>query len=184
VPEFIAYAKANPGKINMASGGTGTLSHFAGELFKMMAGVDMLHVPYRTDALALTDMLSGRGDVIFNPVTVSLENIRSGKLRALAVTTPAPLETLPGIPTVGESVPGYEVTGWAGVGAPKNTPAEIVGTLNTAINAGLADPAMKAKLLAIGALPVALTPAEYGKIFVSETAKWASVIKFAGIKVE
>jgi tripartite-type tricarboxylate transporter receptor subunit TctC len=129
-------------------------------------------------------MLSGRADVIFNPVTVSLENVRAGKLRALAVTTATPLEMLPGIPTVGESVPGYEVTGWAGVGAPKNTPTAIVGALNVAINAGLADPAMKEKLIAIGALPVALSPAEYGKVFISETEKWATVIKFAGIKVE
>ena len=184
VPEFIAYAKANPGKINMASGGTGTLTHFAGELFKLLAGVDMVHVPYRTDALALTDMIAGRADVIFDPVTTSLDNIRAGRLRAMAVTTATPLEMLPDIPTVGESVPGYEVTGWAGLGTPANTPAPIVTTLNAALNAGLADPSLKARLLAIGALPIALSPAEYAKVFVSETEKWAKVIKFAGIKAE
>jgi tripartite-type tricarboxylate transporter receptor subunit TctC len=184
VPEFIAYAKANPGKINMASGGTGTLTHFSGELFKMLAGVDMVHVPYRTDALALTDMISGRADVIFDPVTTSIEHIRAGRLRAMAVTTAAPLDMLPDVPTVGASVPGYEVTGWAGIGAPRGTPAAIVDALNAAINAGLADPKLKGHFTDIGALPIALSPAEYGKIFVSETEKWAKVIKFAGIKAE
>jgi len=184
VPEFIAYAKANPGKINMASGGTGTLSHFSGELFKMMTGVDMLHVPYRSDTLALTDMISGRADVIFDPVTTSLDHIRAARLRAMAVTTATPLEILPDIPTVGRSVPGYEVTGWAGIGAPKDTPAAIVDALNAAINAGLADPKLKGRLIDIGALPIALPPADYGKVFVSETEKWAKVIKFAGIKAE
>jgi tripartite-type tricarboxylate transporter receptor subunit TctC len=184
VPEFIAYAKANPGKINMASGGTGTLSHFSGELFKMMTGVDMLHVPYRTDTLALTDMISGRADVIFDPVTTSLDHIRAGRLRAMAVTTAAPLELLPDVPTVGQSVPGYEVTGWAGIGAPRDTPAAILDALNAAINAGLADAKLKGRLIDIGALPIAVSPADYGKIFVSETEKWAKVIKFAGIKAE
>jgi tripartite-type tricarboxylate transporter receptor subunit TctC len=182
VAEFIAYAKANPGKINMASGGTGTLTHFAGELFKMLAGVDMVHVPYRTDALALTDMIAGRADVIFDPVATSIEHIRAERLRAMAVTTATPLDILPGIPTIGESVPGYEVSGWAGIGAPKATSAPIIDALNAAVNAGLADPTMKQRLLAIGALPIALSPADYGKVFVTETDKWAKVIKFAGIK--
>jgi tripartite-type tricarboxylate transporter receptor subunit TctC len=182
VPEFIAYAKANPGKINMASGGTGTLTHFAGELFKMLAGVDMVHVPYRTDALALTDMIAGRADVIFDPVATSIEHIRAGRLRAMAVTTATPLDMLPEVPPIGASVPGYEVSGWAGIGAPKATPAAIVDALNAAVNAGLADPTMKQRLLAIGALPIALSPADYGKVFASETEKWAKVIKFAGIK--
>jgi tripartite-type tricarboxylate transporter receptor subunit TctC len=184
VPEFIAYAKANPGKINMASGGTGTLTHFAGELFKMLAGVDMVHVPYHTDALALTDMIAGRADVIFDPVTTSIEHIRAGRLRAMAVTTATPLDMLPDVPPIGEFVPGYEVNGWAGIGAPKATPAAIVDALNAAVNAGLTDPTMKARVLAIGALPISLSPADYGKVFVTETDKWAKVIKFAGIKAE
>jgi len=184
VAEFIAYAKANPGKINMASGGTGTLTHFAGELFKMLAGVDMVHVPYRTEALGLSDMIGGRADVMFVPVTTSIEHIRSEKIRALAVTTAMRLDLLPDVPPIGETVPGYEVNGWAGIGAPKNTPAAIVGTLNAAINAGLADPALRGRLMAIGSLPIALSPADYGKVFVTETEKWAKVIKFAGIKAE
>jgi len=184
VAEFVAYAKANPGKINMASGGTGTLTHFAGELFKMLAGVDMVHVPYRTDALALTDMIAGRADVIFDPVATCLEHIKAGRLRAMAVTTAMPLDILPDVPTIAASVPGYEVSGWAGIGAPKATPGAIVDALNAAVNAGLADPATKQRLLAIGALPIALSPADYGKVFVTETDKWAKVIKFAGIKPE
>jgi tripartite-type tricarboxylate transporter receptor subunit TctC len=184
VAEFIAYAKANPGKINMASGGTGTLTHFSGELFKMLAGVDMVHVPYRTEALGLTDMIAGRADVMFVPVTTSIEHIRTGKLRALAVTTAMRLDLLPDAPPIGDFVPGYEVTGWAGIGAPRNTPAAIVDALNAAINAGLADAALKGRLLAIGSLPIALSSADYGKVFVTETEKWARVIKFAGIKPE
>jgi tripartite-type tricarboxylate transporter receptor subunit TctC len=184
VAEFVAYAKANPGKINMASGGTGTLTHFSGELFKMLAGVDMVHVPYRTEALGLTDMIAGRADVMFVPVTTSIEHIRTGKLRALAVTTAMRLDLLPDAPPIGDFVPGYEVTGWAGIGAPRNTPAAIVDALNAAINAGLADAALKGRLLAIGSLPIALSSADYGKVFVTETEKWARVIKFAGIKPE
>jgi tripartite-type tricarboxylate transporter receptor subunit TctC len=184
VAEFVAYAKANPGKINMASGGTGTLTHFSGELFKMLAGVDMVHVPYRTEALGLTDMIAGRADVMFVPVTTSIEHIRTGKLRALAVTTAMRLDLLPDAPPIGDFVPGYEVTGWAGIGAPRNTPAAIVDSLNAAINAGLADAQLKGRLFDIGSLPIALSPADYGKVFVTETEKWARVIKFAGIKPE
>jgi len=184
VPEFIAYAKANPGKIIMASGGTGTLTHVTGELFKMMAGVDMLHVPYRGEVSALTDLLSGRAQVIFTPIITSIEQIRAGRLRALAVTAAMRLEVLPNVPTVGEFVPGYEMNGWVGIGAPKNTPTEIIEQLNNAINAALADPKISARLADLGASVLALSPADYGKIIADETEKWAKVIKFAGIKPE
>jgi len=184
VPEFIAYAKANPSKINMASGGTGTLTHVTGELFKMMAGVDMLHVPYRGEVSALTDLISGRAQVMFTPIITSIEQIRAERLRALAVTTATRLEVLPDVPTVGEFVPGYEVSGWTGIGVPKNTPAEIINELNNAINAGLADPKIKARLADLGGTVLALSPAAYGKIIADETEKWAKVIKFAGIKPE
>ena len=184
VPEFIAYAKANPGKIIMASGGTGTLTHVTGELFKMMAGVDMLHVPYRGEVSALTDLLSGRAQVIFTPIITSIEQIRAGRLRALAVTAATRLEVLLNVPTVGEFVPGYEMNGWVGIGAPKNTPTEIIEQLNNAINAALADPKISARLADLGASVLALSPADYGKIIADETEKWAKVIKFAGIKPE
>jgi tripartite-type tricarboxylate transporter receptor subunit TctC len=184
VPEFIAYAKANPGKIIMASGGTGTLTHVTGELFKMMAGVDMLHVPYRGEVSALTDLLSGRAQVIFTPIITSIEQIRAGRLRALAVTAATRLEVLPDVPTVGEFVPGYEMNGWVGIGAPNNTPTEIIKQLNTSINAALADPKISARLADLGASVLALSPADYGKIIADETEKWARVIKFAGIKPE
>jgi len=182
VPEFIAYAKANPGKINMASAGNGTGPHVAGELFKMMTGVDMIHVPYRGGGPALTDLLAGRVQVMFLGPIGSIEYIRAGKLRALAVTTATRSDALPDIPTVGEFVPGYESSSWFGVGAPKNTPAEIVERLNKEINAALADPKMKARFADMGATVFASSPADFGKLMAEETEKWAKVVKFAGIK--
>ena len=182
VPEFIAYAKANPGKINMASGGNGGTPHVTGELFKMMTGVNMVHVPYRGDAPALIDLLGGQVQVMFGILPLSVEYIRVGKLRALAVTTATRSAALPDIPTVGEFVPGYEARLWHGVGAPKNTSNEIVDKLNKEINAGLADPNMKARLADLGAVPMPMTPAEFGKFMADETEKWAKVIRAAHIK--
>ncbi len=182
VPEFIAYAKANPGKINMSSPGIGSVNHVAGELFKMMAGVDMVHVPYRGSQFP--DLLSGQVQVTFNPLPSSLEFIRAGKLRALAVTTARRQDVLPDVPTVAESVPGYEATAWFGIGAPKNTPAEIVDKLNREINAGLADPTFKARLVDLGGEPFAGSPDDFAKFIAAETEKWAKVVKFAGIKPE
>ena len=182
VPEFIAYAKANPGKINMASGGNGTANHVSGELFKMMTGVDMVHVPYRGAAPAITDLLAGQVEVNFGAMPASIEHIRAGKLRALAVTTATRSEALPDIPTVGEFVPGYEASSWWGVGAPKNTPADIVATLNKEINAGLADPKIKARLADLGGTVIAGSPADFGKLIADETEKWAKVVKFSGAK--
>jgi tripartite-type tricarboxylate transporter receptor subunit TctC len=184
VPEFIAYAKANLGKINMGSGGIGGPSHVAGELFKMMAGVDLVHVPYRGVAPALTDLIGGQVQVIFSTMTGSIEYIRTGKLRALAVTTAMRAEALPDIPTVGEFVPGYEASAWYGLGAPKNTPAEIVAKLNKEINAGLADPKLRARLADLGGTVLAGSPADFNKLIAEETDKWAKVIKSAGIKPE
>ena len=184
VPEFIAYAKANPGKINMASAGIGTAPHVAGELFKMMTGVDMVHVPYRGAAPALTDLLGGQVQVMFGTMPASIEYIRAGKLRALAVTTATRSEALPDIPTVGEFVPGYEASAWYGIGAPKNTPAEIVDKLNKEINAGLADPKMKARLADLGGTVLAGSPADFGKLIADETEKWGKVIRAANIKPE
>ena len=182
VPEFIAYAKANPGRINMASAGTGAGSHVTGELFKMMAGVDMVHVPYRGAGPALTDLIAGQVQVYFATTVASIEYIRAGRLRALAVTTATRSDALPGIPTVDEFVPGYEASSWYGVGAPKATPAEIIDKLNKEINAGLADPKMKARLADLGGDVLALSPADFGKLIADETEKWAKVIKFAGLK--
>jgi tripartite-type tricarboxylate transporter receptor subunit TctC len=182
VPEFIAYAKANPGKINMASSGNGTLPHVSGELFKMMTGVDMVHVPYRGGAPALVDLLSGQVQVRFGVVTESIAYVKAGKLRALAVTTAARSEVLPDVPTMGEFVPGYEASAWAGIGAPRNTPAEIIENLNTDINAGLADPKLKARFADLGATVFVGSPADFGKYIADETEKWAKVVKFAGIK--
>jgi tripartite-type tricarboxylate transporter receptor subunit TctC len=184
VPDFIAYAKANPRKVNMASGGTGAPSHIAGELFKMMTGIDMLHVPYRGGAPALTDLMSGQVQVYFGPITASIEHIKAGRLRALAVTTATRSEVLPDIPTVAEFVPGYEASTWYGVGAPKATPAEIVDKLNREFNAGLADPKIKARLADLGGVPMPMTPPDFGKFIVDETEKWAKVVKFAGLKPE
>ena len=184
VPEFIAYAKANPGKLNMASGGNGVPSHVAGELFKMMAGVDMVHVPYRGSAPALTDMLAGQVQVMFDAVPSSIEYIRAGKLRPLAVTTATRSEVLPDIPTVGDFLPGFEASTWFGVGAPKNTPATIVDKLNTEINASLADPKFKGTHCRPRWHGATGSPADFGKLIAEETEKWAKVVKFAGIKPE
>jgi len=182
VPEFIAYAKANSGKINMASPGTGTGPHVAGELFKMMTGVDMVHVPYRGGGPALTDLLGGQVQVTFIGAVASIEYIRTGKLRPLAVSTATRSEALPDIPTVGDFVPGYEASSWFGVGAPRGTPAEIVDKLNREINAALADPKMKARLSDLGGMVFAGSPADFGKLIAAETEKWAKVIKFSGAK--
>jgi tripartite-type tricarboxylate transporter receptor subunit TctC len=184
VPEFIAYAKANPGKISMGSAGNGTGPHLSGELFKMMAGIDMVHVPYRGAAPALTDLLGGQVQVYFGNPASSLQYIRAGKLRALAVTGVTRIDVLPDVPTVGDFLPGYEASTWLGFGAPKNTPAEIVDKLNHEINAALADPKMKARIAELGAAPLALSPSQFGKLIADEVEKWAKVIKFAGIKPE
>jgi tripartite-type tricarboxylate transporter receptor subunit TctC len=184
VPEFIAYAKANPGKLSMASPGLGTAPHMAGELFKMMAGVDMVHVPYRGSAPALTDLLGGQVQVTFVPLTSSIEYVRTGKLRALAVTTQGRSEGLPEIPTVGDFVPGYEVSSWFGVGAPKNTPSDIVEKLNREINGALADPKMKARLADLGSTVLPGSSADFGKLIADETEKWGKVIRAANIKAE
>ncbi len=184
VPELIAYAKANPGKINMASGGNGSPLHVAGELFKMMAGVDMVHVPYRGEALALPDLISGQVQVMFGVMPASLGYIRAGKLRALAVTTARRAEILPDVPTVSEFLPGYEARGWYGVVVPKATPVEIVEKLNSEINAALADPNMKKRLTDLGAAVFAGSSADFGKFIADETEKWGRVVAFAGIKAE
>jgi tripartite-type tricarboxylate transporter receptor subunit TctC len=183
VPEFIAYTKAT-GKINMASAGNGSSGHVAGELFKVMAGVNMLHVPYRGSAPALTDLLGGQVQVMFDPMTSSIEHIRAGKLRALAVTTARRSEALPDIPTVGDFVPGYEASSWGGIGAPKNTPAEIIEKLNKEINAALADPKMKVRLADLGATALVNSPADLGKLIADETEKWGTVIRAANVKPE
>jgi tripartite-type tricarboxylate transporter receptor subunit TctC len=184
VPEFIAYAKANPRKLSMASAGTGVGGHIAGELFKMMAGVGMVHVPYRSGGPALTDLLGGQVQVSFIATPASIEHIRAGRLRALAVTTATRSDALPEIPTVGEFVPDYEASTWYGVGAPKATPAEIVENLNKEINAGLADPKLKARLADLGGDVIALSPADFGKLIAEDTEKWATVIRAANIKAE
>jgi tripartite-type tricarboxylate transporter receptor subunit TctC len=182
VPEFIAYAKANPGKINMSSPGSGSINHVAGEMFKMMAGVNLVHIPYRSSQFP--DLLSGQVQVTFNPLPSSLDFIRSGKLRALAVTSAKRSDALPDVPTIGEFLPGYEATAWFGIGAPKNTPAEIVEKLNKTINAGLADPQFKARLIDLGGAPAPLSPADFRGFIASETEKWAKVVKFSGAKPE
>jgi tripartite-type tricarboxylate transporter receptor subunit TctC len=184
VAEFIAHAKANPGKINMASGGNGSPSHVSGELFKMMTGVNLVHVPYRGAGPALVDLLGGQVQVNFSTMSSSIEYVRAGKLRALAVTTPTRSPALPDVPTVAEFVPGYESSYWTGVGAPKNTPAEIVDKLNKEINAALADPKITARLTDLGSKPLAGSPADFGKLIAEETEKWAKVVKFAGIKAD
>jgi tripartite-type tricarboxylate transporter receptor subunit TctC len=184
VPEFIAYAKANPGKINMASAGIGSTTHVAGELFKAMTGVSMAHVPYRGTAPVITDLLGGQVQVYFDPITGSVGYIRAGKLRALAVTTATRSDALPDIPTMGEFVPGYEATQWFGIGAPNKTPAEIIEKLNKEINSGLADPAVKARLADLGGTSLSSSPAEFGKLIADETEKWGKVIRAANIKPE
>jgi len=182
VPEFIAYAKANPGKINMSSPGIGSANHVLGELFQMMAGVKLIHVPYRGSQFP--DLLSGQVQITFNPLPSSLNFIQTGKLRALAVTSATRQAALPDVPTVGEFVPGYEGTAWFGIGAPKNTPKEIVDKLNQEINTGLADPKLKARLEELGGVPMAMTPADFAKFINDETEKWGKVVKFADLKVE
>jgi tripartite-type tricarboxylate transporter receptor subunit TctC len=184
VPEFIGYAKANPGKLTMASGGNGSPAHVAGELFKMMTGVNLVHVPYRGAAPALTDLLGGQVHVTFLDMPSSIAYIRAGQLRPLAVTTAARSEVLPEIPTVGEFGPGYEWTNWNGVGAPKITPAEIIDKLNKEINAGLADPKLKARFRDLGGTPFSTSPDAFGKFIAEETDKSAKVVKFSGAKAD
>ena len=182
VPEFIAYAKANPGKINMASAGNGSGAHVSGELFKMLTGVEMLHVPYRGAAPALTDLLGGQVQVMFADMPSSIEYVRTGKLVALAVTTATRSEALPQLPSVSEFVPGFEASAWWGVGAPRNTPPEIVGVLNKEINVALADAKIKARLAELGGTAIAGSPTDFGKLVADETEKWAKVVKFSGAK--
>jgi tripartite-type tricarboxylate transporter receptor subunit TctC len=184
LPEFIAYANANPGKISMASPGIGGGPHIAGELFKMMAGVNMVHVPYRGGGPALTDLLGGQVQVYFASSVGSIEYIRTGRLRALAVTTTTRSEALPDVPTVDEFVPGYEASTWFGVGAPKNTPSQIIDQLNEAIDVSLADPKLKARLADLGGTPLVGSPADFGKLIADETEKWAKVVRDANIKPE
>ena len=184
VPEFIAYAKANPGKLNMASSGAGSTIHVSGELFKMMTGINMVHVPYRGGAPALTDMIAGQVQVMFDNIPTSLEFIRAGKLRPLAITSTARSELLPDIPTVADFVPGYEASAWYGMGAPKSTPTEIIEKLNTTINAILADPAAKKRFAEMGATLLPGSPAQFTKFIADETEKWGKVVKFSGAKPE
>jgi tripartite-type tricarboxylate transporter receptor subunit TctC len=184
VPEFIAYAKANPGKINMASAGNGSSQHLSGELFKMMAGLDMVHVPYRGGGPALTDLLGGQVQVYFASTASSVEYIRAGKLRALAVTTAARSEALPDVPAMSEFVPGYEASAFYGIGAPSNTPPEIIDKLNNKISVALADTKLKALLADLGIVRSAMMPSDFGKLVADETEKWGKVVKFAGLKPE
>jgi tripartite-type tricarboxylate transporter receptor subunit TctC len=184
IPEFIAHAKANPGKLSMASPGSGTAPHMAGELFKMMAGVDLVHVPYRGSAPALTDLMGGQVHVMFGPLTSSMQYVRAGKLRALAVSSASRSDALPDIPTMGDFLPGYEATGWFGVGAPRSTPTEIIDKLNAEINAALADPKIKARLTNLGGIVIGGSPADFGKLIADETEKWGTVIRAANIRPE
>jgi tripartite-type tricarboxylate transporter receptor subunit TctC len=184
VPNFVAYAKRNPGRVNMASAGLGTTGHMNGELFKMMTGVDMLHVPYRGGAPAMADLISGQVQLLFDPLPSSIEYIKGGKVRALAVTSAMRSEALPTVPTVSDFVPGYEAYFWVGIGSPKGLSAEIIETLNKQINAGLLDPKFKARLSDLGGTVLPGLPAEFGKLVADETKKWAKVVKFAGIKPE
>ena len=182
VPEFIAYATANPGKINMGSSGNGTTQHLAGELFKIMTGVNLVHVPYRGAPQALMDLIGGQVQVSFDPLPASIEYIKSGRLRALALTTATRSEALPDLPTVGEYVPGYEASAWNGLCVAASTPVEIVGKLNKAINEGLAHPRIKAQLAGLGATALAGSPGDFGKLIADETEKWGKVIRAADIK--
>jgi tripartite-type tricarboxylate transporter receptor subunit TctC len=180
IPEFIAYAKANPGKINFASGGNGSSSHIFAELLKKMAGIDLVHVPYRSSFMP--DLLAGQVQITINPIPQAMEYVKTGKLRALATTTPKRLDALPDIPTVAEFLPGYEAIGWYGLCLPRNTPSEIVNKLNEATNAALADPMLKARLISLGVEPMPMTPAQFRNFITSDFEKWADVIKSAGIK--
>jgi tripartite-type tricarboxylate transporter receptor subunit TctC len=182
VPELIAYAKANPGKLNMASGGNGTPAHVGMELFKMMTGVDIVHVPYRGASAAMTDLLAGRVQVMFATVPVSIGYIRAGNLRALAMTTASRWKGLQDLPTIGEFVPGFEASSWYGIGAPRNTPSEIIDKLNKEINTGLADPNLKERLIDLGGTELVGSAVDFGKLIAEETEKWGKVVKFAGIK--
>jgi tripartite-type tricarboxylate transporter receptor subunit TctC len=184
VPEFIAYVKANPGKVNMASAGTGGIGHLAGELLNMMAGINLVHVPYRGNGPALAALLGGEVDVLFPSLASSAEFIRAGKLRGLAVTSAMRSETLPDIPTVGEFVPGYEISTWYGIGAPKGTPADVIDKINNEIDAGLADPKIKTQFAALGDVPMPMSPAVFGKFIADEVTKWGKVIRAANIKAE
>jgi len=184
VPEFIAYAKANPGKINMASAGNGTVQHVAGELFKMMTGVNMVHVPYREGVASLTDLLGGQVQVMFHTTGASISYIRAGQLRPLAVTTMTRQDVLPEIPTVGEFVPGYEASGWIGIGAPRNTPAEIIDRLNNEINAALADPKIRERIADLGNTTTGGSPGDFVRLIADETDKWAKVVRFSGAKAD
>jgi tripartite-type tricarboxylate transporter receptor subunit TctC len=184
VAEFITYAKANPGRIYFASSGTGASPHMSGELFKAMTGVDIVHVPYRGAGPAMADLLPGRVQVMFDNLPSSIEHIRSGRLRALGVTAGKRSDALPDVPTIGETVPGYEVDVWNGIVAPRGTPPEIVGTLNRAVNAVLADPRLQARFAELGGAPMPMTPGEFGDLLVAETAQWAKVVKFSGAKPE
>ncbi|MGA2944549.1 MAG: tripartite tricarboxylate transporter substrate binding protein [Xanthobacteraceae bacterium] len=184
VPEFIAYAKANPGKVNMASAGIGGIGHLAGELFKMMTGVNLIHVPYRGNGPALTALLGGEMDVLYPSLASSIGYIKDGRLRALAVTSATRSEAMPDLPTIGESVAGYDITTWYGIGAPRKTPAEVIDKLNGAVNAGLADPALTVRFVEMGDSPMPMTPAGFGEFLAQETEKLAKVVKFAGIKLQ
>jgi tripartite-type tricarboxylate transporter receptor subunit TctC len=184
LPEFVAYTRANPGKVNMGSGGIGGPVHMTGELFNMMAGLKMQHVPYRGEAPALNDLIGGQVQVVFGSVPASIQYVRAGKLRALAVTTSTRSAVLPDLPTVAEFVPGYESSTWYGIGAPKSTPADVVDRLNVEINAALADPTLKARLADLGGTAIAGSPADFGELIAADTEKWGKVIKFASIKPE
>jgi tripartite-type tricarboxylate transporter receptor subunit TctC len=184
VAEFITYAKANPGRIYFASSGTGASPHMSGELFKAMTGVDIVHVPYRGAGPAMADLLPGRVQLMFDNLPSSIEHIRAGRLRALGVTAGKRSDALPDVPTIGETVPGYEVDVWNGIVAPRGTPPEIIGTLNRAVNAVLADPRLQARFADLGGTPMPMTPGEFGDLLVAETAKWAKVVKFSGAKPE
>jgi tripartite-type tricarboxylate transporter receptor subunit TctC len=184
IPELVAYAKANPGKVNFTSNGTGNLSHIAGEMFKMMAGVDLFHVPGHGEVEAQTDLIAGRAQIMFDPIISAIGHVKAGKLRALAVTTDIQLDLMPGVPTVNESVPGYVVDGWLGFGAPAGTPPDIIAKLNQAIGAGLEDDKVRSRLVDLGNVPTKMSAANYGKLIAIENEKWAKVIKFAGIKLD
>jgi len=184
IPELIAYAKANPGKLNMASSGNGSTIHMSGELFKMLTGIDMVHVPYRGGAPALTDLIAGQVHVMFDNIPTCAEHVKTGKLRGLAVTSTTRSEVLPDLPTVADFLPGYEASAWYGIAAPKNTPAEIIGKLNKDVNAALADPAVKSRFTELGAILLPGSPADFGKLMADETEKWGKVVKFSGAKVD
>ena len=184
VAEFIAHAKSNPGKVNLTSSGNGNLTHLSGELFRMAAGIEMTHVPYRNTPAALTALMAGEVHVIFDALPSAMPHVKAGSLRALGVTAPARVKSLPDVPSISETVPGYGVTGWLGIGAPKGTPADVIEKLNKDINATVADPEIAARLASLGSDPLTGSPAEFGKLIAAETEKWEKVVRFAGLKVE